>query len=257
MSELLQELAVDGDVIVDITVVTGDIVVSESDQPGRLQVRIDGAGAEAFRVEQRGNVVSIAPDKTRGVMRRFFAADVTLTAPSGIDVQLNAGSGDVIVNCPVRNCDVVVASGDVKLRSVAGDASVKSASGDIHIDQVDGRLRASSASGDVRIGRVGADCSITSASGDVSCEFTGGPVEIKTASGDATLTHVAGDSVDAKTLSGTLRIGVPAGRRISFDLQSLAGELRNNLTESDSGATKRDLDIHVKTVSGDVHLNDA
>ncbi|HEX9855895.1 MAG TPA: DUF4097 family beta strand repeat-containing protein [Acidimicrobiia bacterium] len=256
MTDQRQELVVDGPAVLDVTTYSGDIVLSDG-QEGVLTVRVSGNGADRFTIEQRGNVVAVAPDGDGRGLGRRTSAGVTAEVPRRTEVELRSSSGNVIVQTTVGSAKIQVASGDVKMRQTTGDVSVKSASGDLYLGSIGGALRAQSASGDVRADDVGGDCMALVASGDIFIGSVAGRIDVKTASGDATFRDVQGDDFVAKTLSGNVRIGVPGRRIVEVDLHALSGSIKSNLTERDSGAADKTLTITVNTVSGDVYLLDA
>ena len=104
---------------------------------------------------------------------------------------------------------------------------------------------------------MGRDVTANSASGDVVVRSVAGTMTVRTASGDVTVHSFDGSHLEAKTLSGTMRIGVPPSRIIDFDMQSLSGELRNDLTDGDGDDPERSLTLRLKTLSGDVYLANA
>lgn len=245
------------DVVVEATTYSGDIVVDEG-ADGRVAVELRGGNPEGYRVEQRGHVIEVSPEPKRGLGRRFSSTDLVLTVPRRTAIRLKAGSGTVFVNARVGDADIAVASGDVRVRTVEGDLTLKSASGDAFVDGATGRINAATASGDLRVGSVGRDITVNSASGDVSVDDVAGTMTARTASGDVTIHTFSGTHLEGKTLSGTVRIGIPPRRVIDLDLQSLSGDLRNNLSEARSVDTpERSLTLRLKTLSGDVYLTNA
>ena len=65
---------------------------------------------------------------------------------------------------------------------------------------------------------------------------------------------VEGPSVAAKNMSGDLKLGIPPRRHVDFDVQSLSGEMRTDLPDSDGSPPEKTLKLRVKSVSGDVLL---
>ncbi len=252
-----ERFEVGDDVVVEASTYSGDVVVDEG-EAGRVDVQLRGGNADGYRVEQRGHVISIGPETNRGLSRRFSSTDVVMSVPRGTVVRLKAGSGTVFVNARVGDADIAVASGDVRIETVEGDLNLKSASGDTYVEATSGRISVTTASGDLRVGVAGRDVSVNSASGDVVIDEVSGAMTIRTASGDVTVHRLLGAHLEGKTLSGTMRIGIPPNRIIDLDMQSLSGDLRNNLDEASGDDTpERSLTLRLKSLSGDVYLMNA
>ncbi len=254
MSERNQTFQVGDRVRVEAATTAGEVVVSEG-AAGTVSVRVSGSKADEFRIEQRGDLIVVAPE--RGMRRWFGGADIDLEVPAGAILHLRTTSGDVAVNVPTAELNVSLASGDVRAADVAGIAVVRSAAGDVYVDDVGERLEVTTASGDVRVGRVGRDLTATTASGYVHVERVGETAGVKTASGDVVISRFDGTDLQVTTLSGDVRVGLPPRRLLDLDLQTLSGDLRNRLPEGGGGAPERSVTLRLKTVSGDVTLEGA
>ncbi len=254
MNVRTEKFQVGEEVLVDALTYSGDITLSEGPR-GVVEVQLAGGKPDAYRVEQRGRVVSVTPESDRGFARRFSSTNIQLSVPQGTSAKLKCGSGDIVVSATLVDLAATVASGDIRISTVTGDVTLKSASGDIRAGEIGGDLRVSTASGDVHLGRSMADVTVNSASGDVVADYVGGVPPLRSASGDVKVDELAGSAIESKTLSGDVRIGIPPGRIVDLDLQSLSGELKNELSEAASSQTaQRSLAIRVKTVSGNLHL---
>ncbi|MFQ5554611.1 MAG: DUF4097 domain-containing protein [Acidimicrobiia bacterium] len=258
MSTRKERLEAGPGVRVEAVTYSGDIVV-ERGPTGFVDVEVRGGNPETYRIEQHGHVVSITPESRRGRTRRFSSSNLVLTVPEDAELRLKTGSGDLFAHAPLASVEGSVASGDIHIGTVLGDAHLKSASGDVYLDECRGDIRVNSASGDVRLGIMEGRVVTHSASGDVYVDRACSTVTTRTASGDVTVHELAGDGLEGKTLSGNVRVGIPPRRIVDVDLQSLSGELKNNLPRSagSSGGTRRTLSIRLKTVSGNLYLDGA
>ena len=254
MTDRTESFPVDEGARLEVSVKSGDISLLEG-QPGNIEIRLDGSEKSLadYRVEKIGNTVVV--QSMRGGFR-FRGVDVTVVAPRGTSVELRGASGDINVEVPVAELVASVAAGDVRVRSVSGDAHLKSAAGDIAIDSVGGRLQVSTAAGDLRVGSVDGELSAMTASGDVMVDLAKADATIKTASGDVHLRNFGGSDLNGKTMSGTWRVGIPGGRTLEVDLQSLSGSLRNDL-EVTGAEPSGTASLKIKTLSGDVILTNA
>lgn len=244
--------------VVEVMTYTGDVGF-DIGETGSVVVDCD-TDERGYEVTQVGSRITIEPRPGRR-FRRFGGGDINLTVSDGTDLVIKTTSGDIRAGHAPKGqgpgrVDVSTASGDVRLGAIASDLRVKTASGDIYVDEVAGSLAVATASGDVRVDRVGGDCDITTASGDAHVQFVGGSVGFRSASGDVNVARLDGPSLRGKLLSGDVRIGIPARREIQLDLDSLAGDLHNDLTSSGLEPEAR-LRLEITVVSGDVFLYDA
>ncbi len=251
MTERKETFAVGSHPRLELRLATGDVRVVPG-PAGAIEVVIRGTKPETIIVEQIGDTIVIRQETGRWSAGAF---DMTVHAPSGVDVEAALASTDLTVEVDVTDLEVSVASGDVRARRIARDVSVKSASGDIEIDAVGGKLRATAASGDMTIGVVSGDASCSTASGNVTVGMAEGATTTKSASGNVTIDEFCGRDLSGKTVSGDMRVGLPRGARVDVDLQSLTGDLQ--LPSSPSEAVARDrpaVKITFKSVSGDFVL---
>lgn len=181
-----------------------------------------GAGAWAPVIEQRGDVVFVRVARAG----KFASADVDITVPTGISVEIQSTAGDVAVEGTRAAVSVESASGDITVReatdkvrliSARGDivlerveadnVDVQTQSGDIRCDSCSSReeLRARTASGDIVTQLLSAKrVSLTSASGDIRLEFRepfNGEAHLQTASGDVAVSLPQGSYCTVRVIS--------------------------------------------------------
>lgn len=221
-------------------------------------VELRGGRESEYIIEMRGSVLVVQPPLKQSGKRRFASTDIKIFVAHDSSGEVKTASGDVFVNVGLADLAVATASGNARLTEpISNDLEIKTASGDVKARAVEGHLYIASASGDVTVDGVGGDLRFNSASGDLRTGRVGGVVEIKSVSGDVIVDAVEGHTVRARTLSGDIRLGIPAGRIIDLDLQSLSGDLINRLSKSSiPSEAKQPLDLSIKTVSGDLRLED-
>ncbi len=237
-------------------------------------VEVRGRDADAVRVDQSGDQISVvAPKHRSGFLAGDSRLDVFVTVPTDSDIALRTGSADVFVDGTVATSQVRSGSGDVQAEVFGGPAVVETGSGDIRIDEARGELRIKSGSGDVNIGQAGAPVVVSTGSGDVEIGTSAGPTVVKTGSGDlrvvdarsdVSLTTGSGDLVvrsarrgriTAKGASGDVRLGIPAGVPVWTDISTVSGEIHSNLDGAGQPQEGADhVEVRAKTVSGDVVL---
>lgn len=253
MSERKETFSVGPRPRLELRLATGDVRVVPG-PAGTIDVIIRAGKPELVIVEQIGDAVVVRQETGRWSAGAF---DVTIHAPSGIDVEASLASTDLVIEVDVTDLQVSVASGDVRARRIDRDVSIKSASGDVEIDEVGGHLRATAASGDVTIGEISGDATCSTASGEVVVGLARGDLTAKSASGDVTVDEFCGTDLRGKTVSGDMRVGVARGQRVEVDLQSLTGKLGLPSSPSRDDVRGRPaVRISFKSVSGDFALTE-
>src|SRR5829696_5795003 len=190
----------------------------------------------------------------RGPRRFFRGAEVLIrvTCPLESEAEIHTGSADIQGRGLFRSVDVETGSGDVRFDDVAEDAEISAASGDVEISLVGGEARINTASGDIHIGMLGGGGRLNTASGDVVVRTAGGRFEANTASGDVVVREALGsvsintasgdqevgsafhDSINLRSASGDLRVGIKQGSRLYVDARSRSGDVVSELPVSDT-----------------------
>lgn len=237
--------------VVDIP--TGDLQVKVVES-GCIRVSIDASNVDGFEIVQIGDTVTII-ENARWLSR--------------------SRNVRIVAEVPMRS-DVTVksASADVNMRGALGTVRVRSQSGDIDLDEVQ-RLEVSTASGDARVNTVNGDAGFKTASGDIAVQSTsgrlgaslssgglvaesvGGGVDVGTASGDVMIGRCNGNDISVKTISGDIRIGLPAGIRVEPEINTLSGSisLPSPVAPSDPGIERRMVRVRLRSTSGDIRIN--
>jgi DUF4097 and DUF4098 domain-containing protein YvlB len=216
-------------------------------EAGAVRIDLDGRGAQLATATQSGGRITV--DARREEL------DVVATVPAGCRLDVRVASADVAVNPTVGQLRVQTASGDIRAADVAGDATVTTASGEVEVGDVAGTVRVRTASGDVRTGTVAKSAKFATASGDVTVAAVCGDLSLQTVSGDALVNRAGGRDISIKSVSGSVRLGLPPGRRIMLDASTLSGDIRNDFTVGDGNHA--DVKLRVRTVSGDITLHGA
>jgi DUF4097 and DUF4098 domain-containing protein YvlB len=215
----------------------------------------------------------------RGRSKWFRGAEVLIavTCPLEPTVEVKTGSADIEGRGLFKRIDVETGSGDVQFTDISGDAEVSAASGDVQISLVGGEARLNTASGDIQVGMIGADGRVNSASGDVMIRTAGGRFEANTASGDIQVKEALGsvsantasgdqqigsvfqDSVNLRSASGDIRVGIKEGSRLFVDARSRSGDVASELPVSDvppEGEAPL-IELRANTMSGDITIHRA
>jgi DUF4097 and DUF4098 domain-containing protein YvlB len=93
---------------------------------------------------------------------------------------------------------------------------------------------------------------VHTASGEAQLGTAHAALSSSTQSGDFEVEDYEGGDLECNSTSGDIRIGLPSGRTLDVDLNTLSGDIRSDFSpEGGDGATAR---LRVKTVSGDITL---
>jgi DUF4097 and DUF4098 domain-containing protein YvlB len=192
--------------------------------------------------------------------RRSPKLSITIRVPAGSALAGKSSSADVRAAGVYSVVQLNVASADVEVEEVTGDALLDAASGDLSIARVGGGLRIKSSSGTVRVGDVTGDVSAETASGDIHVRSGYGSLKAKTASGDIEIGLLRQGRAQIGTASGDVRVGVASGTGVWLDLDTASGHSTSDLTNRGDVApegTRADLELRVRTASGDIHVHRA
>ena len=214
---------------VEISNVSGLVKITGWDKAEVQVTGTLGRGTERLEFSGSGNRTLVK------VVLPHFAhhvdgSDLDIKVPAGSSVEVDTVSAEVAV-------DRVL--GDVKAQTVSGGATVagrprefdaKTVSGEIEITAANAPGRASSVSGGVTLRGVAGAVEARSVSGDVLVK--GGDatrVELETTSGDIRFeASLAKDGrLDAKSVSGTVTLDLPAATAADFDVSTFSGDITN------------------------------
>ncbi len=255
MSERSERFSVGERARFEVSVPVGSVRVVAG-EAGAVEVTVRGEDLDRLVMEQRGDTVVVGVLSGRSWRRASL--DVVAAVPHGTAVEAKLAAADLTVDVDVASLRASVTSGDLRARAVAEEAVLKVASGDIRLGEVGGRLQISGASGDVLV-EGAADAEVSVASGDIMLRRVDGRLEARTAAGDVRVDRFGGRQCACRTLSGDVYLGIPIGRTLDVDIQTLSGEVRSEFPATDGPAPigAERASIHVKSLSGDVVLGPA
>jgi DUF4097 and DUF4098 domain-containing protein YvlB len=244
-------------VSLDAKIGSGSVEIEAADR-SETTVRIEGLrDPDDVKVEERAlpdGGLGISIEQRRSIRGRSRELRVLVSTRSGVDVQSETGSADLIVHGTAGTIAFRTGSGDLLFEHADGDVSMKTGSGDLRGGGISGDLAAHTASGDLRLERVDGDTVVRTASGDLSLGASGGDVRVSTASGDVVVRHLGSGQVTVHCVSGGVHLGVPAGLGVWMDLSSTSGTASSELEPGESSNGEPDLDLRVTTVSGDIRI---
>ncbi len=238
----------------DVDVATGSLQVRVG-ATSLVKVTVDSGGADEMEISQIGDTVSVRENSRW--LSRSRSARIVVEVPMRADVAIRGASLDITlsgtlggVRCRTSSGDVQIehvdrlelssASGGVRVRTVNGDADINTASGDVYADVVDGRL------------------TVQTASGDLAVAVAKAGLEIGTASGDVRVDRCDGSDINVKTVSGGIRLGLPAGIRVDPDISTMSGKVTLPVAASTLAgppAERRSVRVRLRAVSGDIRID--
>jgi DUF4097 and DUF4098 domain-containing protein YvlB len=260
---------------VDVRLPRGDVRV-ETDDVTETTVTLEGSGERAerqieqavIRLDERGDYDELLVDadvddfewsskriRISFSLDRHDKIDVRIVAPHGTSLKATTGSADIRARGRFGEVETKTGSGDVDVDEVERDAEIKVASGDVKIERVGASLKVQTAAGDVQTGPVGGDAQVKTAAGDVQLEEVGGSVVINSASGDLRVGAVTQGTVELKSVSGDMLVGIRRGSRVWMDVKTVTGDASSEL---DSGADDDGegplVELKATAMSGDIKI---
>jgi hypothetical protein len=176
---------------------------------------------------------------------------VRLGVPAGLDYNVSTGSADVNISVEAGATRVISGSGDISLEGTR-DLHATTGSGNISTGPVTGMgAMLSTGSGDIVMALARCPVQARSGSGDVLIRrLEGAPLRARSGSGDISVPFTSG-SVDLRSGSGALTVGVAEGLLTWLDLHSLTGEIRIALEAADSPTSgEHYVSVRGRTASG-------
>lgn len=256
-----------------IEIGSGRVEVLAGETNGRTLVTVTGKGAEETTVEQQGNTISIIGPRSRHGFSFTFGSNqlsVRVSTPRGSSLATKLGSADLVATGALSTCslrsgsgdtqledvgtlEVTSGSGDLQVGAVTGNASVRNGSGEVRIGSATGAVEAVTGSGDIWLGGVGGPVSAKSGSGDVRIERSEHGARVTTASGDIAVDRLGGGSLEARTASGDLAVGVAHGLPAWTDIHTLTGDVTSTLASLGQPAEGEPyVELRLRSVSGDI-----
>lgn len=161
---------------------------------------------------------------------KYRSADVKITLPEGMNLELSSKSGDLM------------------LKGKYGNVSVKTMSGDLSFSGDAGKIDGGTLSGDVKVDAKASVQSLVSISGDVVLKGSARDVNVSSTSGDLEIYYLP-ERLDAKTVSGEVRAKGGLVAKAVHTYETVSGELLLWLTD-DEGFT-----VNASTFDSDIYID--
>ena len=222
----------------DARVVEGSITATDEDLLGATSVRQD-----------RDHLRITLPYRQLGSAQ----AHLRLGVPAGLSFNLATGSADIAITTDIARSRITSGSGDITTAG-ASDITCTTGSGDIAMAAVRGEAaRVNTGSGDIEIDDAYCPLSAKSGSGDVLIRtLHRADLQASSGSGDITVPFTSG-SVDLRSASGSLTVGIADDLPAWLDLNSVSGRIRIALEASAPPAAGEPfVSVRARTASGEI-----
>jgi DUF4097 and DUF4098 domain-containing protein YvlB len=227
--------------------IRGSVTINPGEETS-LQVtaikQVDSGDAELTRVELTqdadGTVEAVAryPEDTFGWIagKKPCEVDFIIQAPSKCSTKVKVVSSVVSITGLEGEMECHTVSGDLVLHDLAGSFTIRTVSGDVEMEKVSGSMDIHTVSGDVAGKHISGEQKLDSVSGDFELkESTLPSVQSKSISGGYKLeTPLTDGPYQFHTVSGDVKVKVPAETHCSLELHSLSGYISSKLPETSS-----------------------
>lgn len=237
----------------EIDIAAGEVRMRNG-SPGVLEVTVEANDASQIEVSQIGDTVSVR--KPWGWSGRRRQVVVTAEVPAGTEVTVSSASANIRLEGTYGTTRLHTVSGDIDVGDIER-GEVDSTSGDVQM-RASGSLEASTVSGDITVGHVRGRLKASLTSGDLRADLVDGDADVATMSGDVVIGRCDGDEIALRSVSGDLRLALPAGIRVEPDISTVSGS--TSLPRSPappSPEPRRRVRLRLRTVSGDIRLDRA
>jgi DUF4097 and DUF4098 domain-containing protein YvlB len=280
-----QQVAADPRGEVDVSNVSGSIVIEGWDQPA-VSVKADLPGSTERVIVTGGHGrtrVCIAYDSGGGCDSsphgwHYSSGDsgsvrLEVHVPRDSELDVSGVSAEITSRGVAGTQQLHTVSGDIDAELGSGDDDVKSVSGEIHLHGSghDGLLHVSTVSGDLSVTNVAGDLEARTVNGKLTAQLSPARiVRLNTTSGEIELGArlASGGQVETETVSGEQNISVSAPAGYTYEAKSFSGDIKDcfgqqaNPAEYGPGSRLEGTRgagsgrVQIQSLSGDVSLCD-
>ena len=223
---------------VDATIYTADI-----DDEYELTLEQNNKQAKLVAKNKSNNGISFYSGQSPSI-------NLVVTVPNNLNLDIDDGSGDILIEAMQSNIDVKDGSGSLSING-AKNLNIDDGSGSIQIKNVTGNLALTDGSGSIDIHNVSGNAAIEDGSGEMHVANVTGSLTVEDGSGDITIKNING-AVTVDDNSGDMVIEHIGS---SVTIEDGSGDIRVNyakaltITEAGSG------DVSIDNISGPVKLD--
>lgn len=280
-STFQRQVAADARGEVDISNISGRIVVTGWDQPTvSVSANLDSDTQGVRLIGGHGHTTvcvtynhSDSCDSRGSFSDRGGDVDLEVHVPRGSELEVSGVSADITSHSVVGSQHLRTVSGDIRADLGSGNDEASSVSGaiELHGNGQDGALHVTSVSGDLTVTKAAGELEARTVNGRVSAEISPARlVRANTTSGNIELgaALASGGTIESETVSGDQKLRVSAAGGYSYEASSFSGDIDNcfgqRVDKSEYGPGSRlngtrgagNGHIRVKSLSGTVSLCD-
>jgi len=237
---------------------SGSITVEEGTRPDVVEASVEAADENFLRsVQLRHERDQLRIDFPQGAWRTPDAT-IALTVPAGLSYAIRAGAANVQLRAEIGPAKISNGSGDILVRA-ATDLECSTGSGYVVAERLQGRFgKISSGTGDIQVYEAFCPLTARSGSGDISVDaLHHATLQANSGSGDISVPSTTG-SLDLRTASGSLTVGVADQLPAWLDLSSVSGEISIELESTGEPSPGEPyVSIRARTASGDITVHRA
>jgi DUF4097 and DUF4098 domain-containing protein YvlB len=221
-----------------LTTASGDITLKKSSNNDvRVSVKYSYDDDEFTPVfEEKDGRLIIKEEFSRG--SHSGSSSWTLEVPDNLNLSVNSGSGDFLMEGVNSEVKCNLGSGDITIASVKAELDFNTGSGNIDLSQVEGEVSVNTGSGDIKARQGSGDFSFNAGSGNIKLDDLRGDFSVNTGSGDIRANV---------TLAGSSKFNSGSGNTTV----KLNGDLNNDISVN-SGSGDATLNFNGNPINGEV-----
>ncbi len=173
--------------------VRAEIVVSGVDDEDRDDYIRRYVELDLRRSGDRAILVSQVRERGFFLFRRNARIDLTVTVPKAMALEVDDGSGALVVENIAGEVRIEDGSGAITVRGLEGNLTIDDGSGEVEVFDVAGDVSIDDGSGAISVRRVGGGVTVSDGSGGIEIDDVGKDVRlIRSGSGGVDVTNVKG-----------------------------------------------------------------
>jgi hypothetical protein len=240
---------------IEINIDYGDIKIETrgDDQVTVKYDEDDDADYSSLKIVQNGNTLSITSGD-------YTSEDIVLFTPSSINLDLNTGGGDIMINGNISGkVACTTAGGDIHTKDITGNAAMNTAGGEVIAGKIDGDAVVNSGGGDLKIGTITGKADMNTGGGNIQLYDVNKGLKVTTGGGNVKAGNVGGvfivttggGNVDVKKVTGEFKVTTGGG---NVSVETAKGE--SNATTGGGNLTLKGLNggVECYTGSGDIYI---
>ena len=153
---------------------------------------------------QKAILESVFKDESR--MKADAKIDLIVRIPKQLAVQIDDGSGPILVSDLDGDLTITDGSGSISVRDIQGNIKVEDGSGKLHINDISGNLDVKDGSGSILVDQVKGNARLVDSSGKMTIMDIEGNLTIRDGSGGIEIMNVTQNVLIKEAGSGILEI---------------------------------------------------